>query len=103
MKVQIPIQKFVMSPKSKSPVKSEEPKPVHSPAYKNNRQYKYCVYPGNYPANLRKVMNDRGNWQEVDQETAIDVAHFIFRPVNFGQPVSPPKSFKLYFLGIWET
>ena len=57
IKVLIPIEKFICPSKIKSsPVKVEEQKPVHSPTYKNNKTYKYCVYPGNYPANLRQVM-----------------------------------------------
>jgi hypothetical protein len=67
---------------------TDEQKPIQVPLYKQNRIYKYCVYPGNYPANLRKVMNARGNWVEVDQENATDQANFIFRPVNFGPSVS---------------
>lgn len=39
---------------------------------------------GNYPATLRKVMQDRKNWTEVQPEDAIDNCNFLFRPVNFG-------------------
>jgi len=33
-------------------------------------------------------MKARGNWTEVDQDSAIEEAQFIFRPVNFGPSVS---------------
>ena len=29
-------------------------------------------------------MRARGNWTEVEVDEAIEVCHFIFRPVNFG-------------------
>ena len=39
---------------------------------------------GNYPAALRKVMNERGNWTEIESDDAIDQANFLYRPVNYG-------------------
>ena len=88
VKVLVPIEKFVSKPRI-SPVKAvEDQKPLHAPQFKKNKTYKYCIYPGNYPAQLRNLMKARGNWTEVDQDNAIDDAQFIFRPVNFGPSVS---------------
>jgi hypothetical protein len=39
--------------------------PIAAPKYKNNKNFKFCVYPGNYPQSLRQVMKERGNWIEV--------------------------------------
>ena len=39
---------------------------------------------GNYPKTFIAVLRARGNWAEVCPEDAIDVANFLFRPVNFG-------------------
>lgn len=56
---------------------------VH-PKYRKNRCYKFCVMAGNYPKTLINTLRARGNWTEVSDEDAIDHAHFLFRPVNFG-------------------
>ena len=45
---------------------------VIEPKYKNTKNYKFCVIAGNYPAALRKVMIERGNWAEIESEDAID-------------------------------
>lgn len=34
--------------------------------FTKNQTFVYCVYPGNYPATMRTVMNKRGNWVEVN-------------------------------------
>lgn len=39
---------------------------------------------GNYPKTLINAIRARGNWSEVNDDDAIDMAHFLFRPVNFG-------------------
>lgn len=54
------------------------------PKYKKSRVNKYCVMAGNYPATLKAVMRARGNWSEIADDDAIEMAHFLFRPVNFG-------------------
>lgn len=46
--------------------------------------YKYSVFKGNYPNQIRKAMARRKNWDEIDNEVAIDEAHFIWRAVNYG-------------------
>ena len=54
------------------------------PKYRNHRTYKFCVMTGNYPQTLRDTIRARGNWKEIGEDDAIDVAHFLFRPVNYG-------------------
>ena len=44
---------------------STPPEPEKPKRYPNDKTYKYCVFPGNYPATLRKVMESRQNWAEV--------------------------------------
>ena len=72
-------------------------KPVATPKYKSNKSYKFCVYKGNYPATLRGVMKARGNWTEVSEDDACEQANFMFRPVNFGHPVSKIDSFLILY------
>lgn len=55
-----------------------------APKYSKSRIYKFCVMAGNYPKTLVHALKSRGNWSEISDEDAIDLAHFLFRPVNYG-------------------
>lgn len=56
----------------------------------DDTKFLYAVGRGNYPQQIVKQMEARGNWKQIPEEEAIENADFYWRPINFG-----PEGYKL--------
>lgn len=46
--------------------------------------YLFSVGKGNFPNQIVKVMEQRGNWRLIEEDAAVEQADFYWRPTNFG-------------------
>jgi cobalamin biosynthesis Mg chelatase CobN len=49
-----------------------------------SQQCTFAVSKGNYPCHIVNALNARGNWTQIGEEDAVELADFYWRQINFG-------------------
>jgi hypothetical protein len=49
------------------------------PVLKSNKTFNFSVSKGNYPSHITNGLLSRGNWKLIEEDDAIDKAHFYWR------------------------
>ena len=47
-------------------------------------EFTFAVGKGNYPDHIAKALSDRGNWRQIAEDQACEVADFYWRQITFG-------------------
>ena len=48
-----------------------------------NGRFTFAVTEGNFPCHVIAELKKRGNWSQIDKETAIQSANFFWKQLNF--------------------